>query len=411
MDSVENVKKGKSSRLKLILIILLIIVPVLIVTIVYFNNKTFKNKVNNLLGGLPGIAGEHFSSFPAESDDNDKKTYLANHYISLEPAIAADKLYIIKKEDDKLYSEIIRLMNSNSTSKTEEIIKLVRNIESKKGSLSSIYDEVQEGKENLLTAEINRLENQDLLTTINEIEKRIETDEVFEESLPNIITMISQERAADILYYIDETIEDKVLYSLGDNKRADIEGKLLSKKVEQAKLADLASLYEVKPVEVAVEEIGNIEEYTIEELGLIYKNLSVLKSAEILSKLDDDGFIEELYTAIRKEEQLNGEEASITNDISKSMQFITEYNNKIDDLVKVYGKMNPDKAAKIVEKMMTNNNTVTALEIDSEPVFEISDASIIIDVLSRMGNKTLSSIMNYISTDKASTLTQMLVRP
>ena len=407
MDNVENVKKGKPSRLKLILII----VPVLIVTIVYFNNKTFKNKVNNLLGGLPGTVGEHFSSSPAESDDNDKKTYLANHYISLEPAIAADKLYIIKKEDDKLYSEIIRLMNSNSTSKTEEIIKLVRNIESKKGSLSSIYDEVQEGKENLLTAEINRLENQDLLTTINEIEKRIETDEVFEESLPNIITMISQERAADILYYIDETIEDKVLYSLGDNKRADIEGKLLSKKVEQAKLADLASLYEVKPVEVAVEEIGNIEEYTIEELGLIYKNLSVLKSAEILSKLDDDGFIEELYTAIRKEEQLNGEEASITNDISKSMQFITEYNKKIDDLVRVYGKMNPDKAAKIVEKMMTNNNTITALEIDSEPVFEISDASIIIDVLSRMGNKTLSSIMNYISTDKASTLTQMLVRP
>ncbi len=54
--------------------------------------------------------------------------------------------------------------------------------------------------------------------------------------------------------------------------------------------------------------------------------------------MDDDGFIEELYTAIRKEEQLNGEEASITNDISKSMQFITEYNKKIDDLVRVYGK-------------------------------------------------------------------------
>ncbi len=57
--------------------------------------------------------------------------------------------------------------------------------------------------------------NQDLLTTINEIERRLETDKVFEEGLPNIIAMMNEERAVDILYYIDETIEDKVLYSLG----------------------------------------------------------------------------------------------------------------------------------------------------------------------------------------------------
>ena len=46
--------------------------------------------------------------------------------------------------------------------------------------------------------------------------------------------------------------------------------------------------------------------------------------------------------------------------------------------------MNPDRVAKIVEQMIDNNATVTALEINSEPVLEISDASIAIDVLSRM---------------------------
>ncbi len=84
---------------------------------------------------------------------------------------------------------------------------------------------------------------------------------------------------------------------------------------------------------------------------------------------------------------------------------------KIDDLVSVYEKMNPSKVAKIVEKMMDNDTTVTYLEIFSEPAYEITDSTIVIDVLSRMGNKTLSSIMNYISTDKASKLTQMLVEP
>ncbi len=90
---------------------------------------------------------------------------------------------------------------------------------------------------------------------------------------------------------------------------------------------------------------------------------------------------------------------------------MSEYNKKIDDLVSVYEKMNPSKVAKIVEKMMDNDTTVTYLEIFSEPAYEITDSTIVIDVLSRMGNKTLSSIMNYISTDKASKLTQMLVEP
>ena len=84
----------------------------------------------------------------------------------------------------------------------------------------------------------------------------------------------------------------------------------------------------------------------MEELGIIYKNFSILKSAEILSKIEEDSFVEELFGAIRKEEELNGEEESITNEISKSIQFITEYNKKIDDLVTVYNKMSPDKARK-----------------------------------------------------------------
>ena len=145
----------------------------------------------------------------------------------------------------------------------------------------------------------------------------------------------------------------------------------------------------------------------MEELGYIYKNLSVLKSAEILSKIEEDTFIEELFSAIRKEEELNRDEESITNEISKSIQFITEYNKKIDDLVSIYNNMSPDKVAKIVEQMISNDTTVTALEIDSEPVFEISDASIIIDVLARMRNKTLSNIMDYMNNDNATTLTYM----
>lgn len=409
MEEMEPVEKKKTSKFKYSLIIIFIIIPLLIGTILYFNNKNFKNRVNDVLGRLPGSMGENFKPSSVDLDSGDQKSYLASHYISLEPEMAADKLYIIKKDDDKLYSEIVRLMNIISTSKTEEIIKLVRIMDNRKNLLNSIYNEVKDEKTNELSDEIARLESQDLLLTINEIEKRIESDNVFKENLSNIISKMNVERATNILYYIDESVGEQILYSLNENKKTELEGSLLSKKSEQAKLIDIAGLYEIKAVDLSVEEIGNTEDFNIEELGVIYRNLSVLKSAEILAKVDDDEFIEELYSYIRKDEELMGENDSITNDISKSMQFITEYNEKIRGLVITYEKMGPEKAAKIIEKMMVNDTTVTEFEINAEPVFEISDASIVMDVLSRMKNKTLSGIMNYMSADNASILTQKLV--
>ncbi|NLV76423.1 MAG: hypothetical protein GX023_05490 [Tissierellia bacterium] len=413
MEDMGNIKQKKSWKVRLILITLLIILPLSILTFLYFNNKSFNSKANNILSKLPGALGEYFYS-SSDFDDVDseyKKEYLANHFLSLDSNTAADKLYIIKGEDEKLYAEIIRIMNSNSPTKTSEIITIVRNREQSKNILSSIYDEVKDRNESKFLDEVNRLENQDLLSTINEITKRMEKDKEFRDNISEIFTVMDEEKAAEILYYLDESLKDDILFSLEDNIRSTIEAKLSAKKAEYLKLVDLAGLYEVKPVETAVEEIGNTEIYTIDELGTIYRNLSILKSAEILSKVDDDDFIQELFNSIRKQEELNGDEKSITGEISKTIQFMSEYNKKIDDLVSVYEKMNPSKVAKIVEKMMDNDTTVTYLEIFSEPAYEITDSTIVIDVLSRMGNKTLSSIMNYISTDKASKLTQMLVEP
>ena len=406
-----DIDSTRAGRIKIILSIVFIIIFLSTMLLLYFFNRPFKAKMNLLLSRLPGPVGQFFESSFGKIEDKDKKNYLANHYISLDTPVAADKLYIIKRNNGKLYSEIIRIMNSISPSKTEEIIMLVRDIENNSGSLSAIYAAIKGKEEGTMSHEAAKLEGQDLLIAINEIEMRMERDKAFKEILPSIVASMNSNRLADILYYIDDSVGDKMLYSLEEAKRTEVENLLLAKRAEHSRLIDLADLYEMKPTEMAIDEIGNTQQYTIEELGIIYANLSVLKSAEILSHLEDDSFIEDLYASIRIEEELNRVEDSVTNHISKAMQFMTEYNKKLDDLVTIYGNMNASKAAEIVERMMDNDDTVTALEIDSEPVFEISDSSIIVDVLSRMKNKTLSNIMNYMDTDKASSLTQMLVEP
>lgn len=404
----QNNKRGKR---KWVIILTAIVLPILILSLLYFNNMSFKLRVNNLLSRVPGGIGDRFKTLPTDFDSQEKKAFLADYYLSLEPADAADKLYIIKKDDEQLYSEIIRLMNSNSSSKTGEIITLVRSLESRKDLLSSIYDEVQAEKEKQFQGEVSRLESQDLTLTIHEIENRYEKEADFKERLPQILSQMNENRVVNILFYIEDGLRGEILNKLDRDLKARLDNKLVSKNMERNNLISLASFYEAKPSDELLDEIGNSEKFSFEELGIIYKNLSILKSAEVLSQIEDDGFKEQLFTAIRREEELTGEESSVINDISRAVQFMTEYNSKIDDLVSTYNRMSPDRVARIVEKMMENEDTVTSLEINSEPLYEISDATIIVDVLSRMNNKTLSNIMDNMKTDNASKLTQMLARP
>ena len=410
IEEIEDISEIKPKKSKKILKIIFILIPLILLLFFYFNNKTFKAKVNTFLNRLPGVAGEYFRNSPTDNERQMMKSELADYYLSLEPGVAADKLYIIKKEDDELYQDIIKLMNSISSTKTAEIIESVRKIELRRNLLVSIYDEIQLEKESFLIDEAGRFEGRDLFVVINEIEKRYAGNQEFRDNLPHIISYMDENSAVDILFYINNDIREEILYSLNSSKRTSFENKLLSKRAEQSKLEELAKLYESKSTKLAVEEIGSTEKYTIDELATIYKNLSVLKSAEILSSVEDEQFVQELLTAIKTEGQLLGEE-NITEEIGKSMTFITEYNTKVDNLVFIYEKMQAPKIAKIAEKMMANDSTVTILEIYAEPVFEISDASIMMDVLSRMGNKTLANIMNSMNDRKASILTQKLAKP
>lgn len=411
MESTEKPKKKKVSKIILILIIALVIVPLGVGSVVYNTNKSFRDKMNTKLIKAPGFVGKYFRNYPTESEKQDKKTYLANYYLSLDPSRAADKIYIVKKNDEELFDDIIRIMNEMSPSKTSEILKLVRSIELRKDLLFSIYDEIQEEKQNQLKDEISRLEKNDILVSINEIEKRVAEESGYLEKLPNIINFMDEDKASTILYYLDENIVNAVLPKLEAEKKSKLQNRMLIKEIEDKKLRDLASLYEAKPLDTAIEEIGNEETYSMDKLGSIYMNLSVKKAAEILSNVEDDNFTEEIFTAIRREEQLKKVEDSKTIDISEAIQFVSEYNRKIDELVGIYEKMSPDAIAKIVENMMDNTKTVTSLEINSTPIYEISDSTIIIDVLSKMKKPTVSKIINNMNTKKATQLTQLLAKP
>lgn len=404
---VTNKKKdGKGFKIAIILLIVLITVPLVIVSLIYNNNKTFKNNINNAFSKMPGVVGEYFRNYPTEIERDEKINYLSKYFINLDSGISADKIYIIKKDDEKLYVDIIRSMNSISTSKTEDIVLKVRNMELRKDLLISIHDDAQEDEKKQFLSEVSRIEKQDILRSLLEVEKRF-TDREF----LKILDELKVDTIGEILFYTEYEIKDYILNTFKGNRRILIEGYIFEKTNEENTLIDIAKLYETKPLDLAILAIGNTDNYSMNKLGTIYRNLSVLKSAELLSTIKDEKFLEELFSSIMRKEALTKSDTNITKDINKAMEFINEYNAKIKDLVIIYEKMSPGKIAKIAENMIKNTKTITSFELNSEEIYELSDSIIIIDVLSKMKNQTLSKVLDFMEPDMASQITRLLAKP
>lgn len=410
MDEIEEIEENKHGKKKFkiisILIVFFVIIPLIIFSILYFNNKAFKQGMNKTFSKMPGVMGGYFSNYPTEQEKRGKIDYLAKHFLDLEADVAADKIYIIKKEDEELYIDLIRDMNSISAKKTEDIVLKIRNMELRKDLLFSTYEEAKDEEKKKMFSEVSRIENQDILLSIIEIENKFSDKEFVD-----ILDKVDVNKISEILYFTEEDISNYILNMFKIDKRDEIKRLVYTMEREENKLKDIAKIYETKAMDSAINEIGNSNNYSMKQLATIYMNLSNIKAAELLYSIGDEKFVENLFTEIGKQNQMKRLEKNITEDISKAMEFITDYNIKIKDLVKAYEKMNPGKVAEIVEKMINETEVVTSLELMDEDVYNLSDSLIIIDVLSKVKNQTLSKVLDFMEAKDASKVTRELAKP
>lgn len=405
-ETKENKNNKGSWKIIIILFILLIMIPAGVLGFIYRNNLNFKNTTNQLLSKMPGYVGTYFKNLPTEVEKADKINFLSEYYLGLETDMGADKLYIVKKEDEKLYNDLLRNMSSISSSKTDLIKLKVRDMELRKDLLISIHEDVLRNEEEKLTSEVNRIEKQDLDISLIEIERRYN-----ERDFIRTLDIVNKDILGKILYYVDIDIRSHILNGLSKDSRTEVETIINTKKNREKSLIEIAKVYETKPLDTIVNLLGDTSVYSVEELAIIYKNLSTVKSAEILLNVHDDNFLEELFINIVKEEELRGSSTDITQDIGKTMKFLSEYRQKLKALAAVYEKMTFEQISKIADTMINNTSTITALELDEENVLELSDRDIILDVLSLMKNQTLSKVFDLMKPERASEITSLLARP
>lgn len=399
-------KRKFRSRFLIILLLVLIIIPLSILSIIYNVNQTFKKNANQLLSKLPGAVGNYFANIPTEMERIDKINYLSEYYLELDTSTAAEKIYILKKDDEKLYVDLIKNMNSISYSKTEEIVNKIRNMELRKDLLFSVYEEVLKEEEEKLLSEVSRLENQDIVLSIREIETNYSNREFLK-----VLEQVNLNTLGEILYYVDSDLQEYILNSFSSSKKNAILGIINRKSMGITELEEIAKIYETKPLDVAIDIIGNTNTYSMNELAIIYSNMSIVKSSEILSNIEDESFIQDLFTSIIRYEELSNLDANITQNISIGIEFFNEYSSKINNLVMIYDKMTPGNVAKIIENMIDNTDAITTIELETENLLELSDRDIIIDVFSRLKKQNQSKILDLLEPETAAQVTRLLARP
>ncbi|WDV47694.1 hypothetical protein PV797_08405 [Clostridiaceae bacterium M8S5] len=399
---------NKSSTIKTVLIIIFIFIfiPCCTFFIVYKTNSSFRDTTNKYLKEFPGVIGEYASAYPTDQERQEKLEYIADYYLSLSKENASDKLYGLKKDNEKLYFDILKQMQSKSSYKTEDILKILRNREIRKDSMVSLYDDILEENNTKFGEEIKRYEKLGIFTASKEIEERyIKANK--SDQAAKILSSLDVNRAANIMYYLNKDYRNLLYSDMSLIKKNDINNEILSMDMKKNALIDKAKIYETKSAKEVYQEIGNTKAYTIDELSRIYSSLSTRKAGEVLAFNKDNTFYNNLMDEIRKNENLVEGQESTTIDISKVMNFYTKHNTKVNDLVEIYEKMNSNDLAKIIDRMVASNNIVDSCKIENGEI-TITDSQLIIDVLKKLSKNTLSELLNQLEARKATDIIRKL---
>ena len=409
VNGEEVVKKSVIGK---ILLIIFVGLPLITMLLLYTFSDRVKNSNDKILRKVP-IVKNIVGSYPTKEELSNREETIAKPYIEdLDIKSAADKLYIVKKEDDKLYRALVSRMDKLSTDKTKSVLKEIRTLELRKDLVSNLYKDVEDEKVTNIKEIAAKLEGMSTRVAVEEINRG---DIVTEEQFIEALSYMNDSAAIEILYYLDGGARSNVLFKLSNenmNRKQELQNLLNEKRVKEEEMnftaIKMAEMYTVKDPETSIKEIGTTEDYSIDLLARVYMNLAPEKSAEILVVSEDEEFLTELFDNIRKKEELLGIEQSIGVNINNIMTFLKEYKQKVSDLTVVYDKMEVQEAGSTLEKLLKNKESITVFTIAEEEGYKLSDYTVAVDILKNMKGNKIAKIFDTMTPELRAQITKIL---
>ncbi|MCT4595582.1 MAG: hypothetical protein N4A57_15140 [Anaeromicrobium sp.] len=414
MSGDNNTKEKRGlSIFKIIGIVISVftIMPLLIFGGIYSTNKNFQYNANKYLQKAPGAVGQYFESIPTKEEREVQKDIIANYFNTLDINTASDKLTIIQKEDEELYSDLIKKMISIDKGKTNDVLENMRNKNLKKDILIATIEEIDNELENSLRDRAKYYENLSRANVVKDIESQIENKEITYENMAKTIGHMKDKDAIEILNNFEKEEVDKFLQYYDSEKKMKFLNELAKVKNRKEELLKYAKIYNAETAQNLVEIIGNTKKYKINELSTIYRNMDVKKSGEVIAFIEDKEFIYELLNQMKNDEILEKNEDTLTPSLMEAVKIYTEYNERIGELERVYSKMAETDIANIIEKLYRNRNGEKIFQLENGQVINISDKEIAISLLGRLKQQTIGNVLANLDTSLASDISKGLALP
>ncbi|MCT4606721.1 MAG: hypothetical protein N4A64_11575 [Marinisporobacter sp.] len=410
---IEREKKGLGiGKMISIIIAVFITIPLAIMSIVYFTNDNFKFVANKYLSQVAGPVGKYFESFPTKEEKEAKKRTVAKYLIGLDIESASDKLTIIKNEDEKLYSELIKICTQLNPNQTKKILEYRREGAIQKDVLTSIIDQIKEDQIKELQGKAKYYEDMSLVNGVKEINTSLMNETVLYSTMGLTIEQMKETNAANILKYLDIEETNKLLANYQSDEKRKKVTKLLSQMNErEVELINIANIYNGEKAEKLLEDIGNDQKYKMDELSTIYRNMNMLKVAKVLAKTEDKNFIYNLLEQIKNDEILAKNQDLLTEDLMNAMKIYREYDQEIDELVKVYTKMDSKQIGDMITKLFKSRKEPERYTFNNGDQITITDGDIAIDVLRKLKEKTVAEVLASLDNDTAADISKKLTLP
>lgn len=403
-------KKGGAIKAILFLLIFFIIIPGVALAGFYMLNETFQYRLNTALSDAPFV-GEYFDSLPTKMEKEEQIRSIAEYYLDISADQAVDKLVIQKTDDSSIYDDIIRVMMRLDPNETKVVLEAIRQKELKGDAISATLDEIVSEKDIDLQARADELDSLPIASVREEIYEVINDGLNGHSKLARILEKMDPTKAYEMLSLLDDVDEDEVLRVMDDQFRDLIAQERNTEVSNTQKLISMSEIYDSKDADELVDTLGNLSTYTVEELAIIFKEIGVIKTGQVLATVDDDVLVNDVITEMKNNEVLSTGEDLITKDILKTLKIYKDFDDNILQLVDIYSVMQAVDVAEILKRQLTNGVLPQVYVLDNGEIITISDEQLAYEVLSKFDNKRIAEIIGNFEDSLASEVAKKLTVP
>ena len=294
---------------------------------------------------------------------------------------------------------------------TNNILNDIRSATVNKDALLNTVQKIEEEKQEDLQSTATYISSLPLNAAVEEVNKMIGDSINGHKDVANIFELISDDKSVSILYQLDVNDRNRIFSFLTEPKAQSIRNTYSTLLRNKTDLEQIAGVYSSENATSLVGTIGDLSNYNLDELAIIYGNLGAKKAGEVLAKASDETFIFDLISKIKANEILEKNQDTLTPDILKSLKIYKEFDDNVRELVDVYARMSNESIIPIIENMMINAAPSQVYELDNGDLITISDEDLIMEILTNFTEKKRSEILSSLENTLSTELTRKLALP